>query len=101
MKFYLTDGDLTRLTSPTGVGFMGNIYGDGRGSGGLYEDVCLSLPKYNGDGCGAGYGNEDGDGDTWKSRAYHKDRIHPRVSADPDLRVAIQTAALQPLLHIG
>ena len=101
MKFYLTNGDVTRPTSQYGAGFIGNIHGGGYGSGGLLEEIVLSILKRNGDGCGAGFGNEDGDGDTWKSRVEHTHHIHPRVSANPDLRVAIQTAALQPLLHIG
>ena len=68
----------------------------------------------NGEGYGWGFGTSNGEGYGWGySRGYGysfgydngcakvNSGIHPRISADPDLRVAIQTAALQLLLHIG
>ena len=74
----------------------GNGFGYGYGNG-------------NGDGYGFGYGYGNGYGygynygfgyDHGDGCARVKDHIHPRASADDDLRVAIQTAALQPLLHL-
>ena len=87
MKFELTSG------TSRGHGYN---YGDGDGYGYGYGD---------GHGYGSGYGYSygynygSGDGDGY-GRAQVNNGIHPRASADDDLRVAIQTAALQPLLHL-
>ena len=102
MKFYLVNDNHVHRIFGYGLGY-GAVHGSGFGHGSYSVTYRGNGSGYGfnvgGDGEGFGAGYEDGDGGSYR-RAEHDNHIHPRVSSDPDLRVAIQTAALQPLLHL-
>ena len=102
MQFHLT----SRHSWGDGYGFgNGNGGGSGDGGGGYgYYHGYGDVGDVGGNGDSNGYGNGDGYGNGY-GNGYSNDfarvnnHIHPRVSADPDLRVAVHTAQLNLLIH--
>ena len=87
MKFHLTYGTSRCFGYGNGYGYgygygSANGFGNGRGYG-------------DGDGYSNGFGYYHGNGCTQVNKG-----IHPVVSADEDVIVAIRTATLRGLTHI-
>ena len=102
MKFSLTSG------SGDGDGMNGDWLGGGYGDG--YGHNCgdgFESHFNRGDGTASNYGSDSGNGRGGNSKiiihasyVFVDVGVHPLVSADEDVIVALRTAALKELTHI-